>query len=133
MRVDLMSKLPSKGKGEMLIRNLAVAALLLFIPLVVRAQSVQTSTITGTVVDKNNARIVEARVILENTHFRREVETNDEGNFQVVLPPDDYSISVEKAGFKRFVLSSFKTQKASQHNLTVRLKVKPPASPIKIE
>jgi len=121
----------------MMIRNpllsIAVLALLVFVPPVVSAQSSQTGTITGTVVDANNARIVSARITVESTHLRRQVETNDEGNFEVELPPDDYSISVEKAGFKRFVLSSFRTQTAAQHKITVRLKVKVPAMPLKIK
>ena len=106
--------------------------LLVSISQAVSAQGGQTSTITGTVVDPNNGRIVGAQVTVESTHVRREVETNDEGNFVVELPPDDYRISVEKAGFKRFVLLSFRTQKASQHNVTIRLKVKDPVTPLKI-
>ena len=113
--------------------HVAVFVLLVFIPPVVSAQSGQTSMLTGTVVDPNNARIVGARITVETTQFHRDVETNDEGNFQLELPPGDYHISIEKAGFKRFVLSSFQTQKAAQHNITVRLKVKVPQSPIKIK
>ena len=106
--------------------------LLVSISQVVSAQGGQTSTIHGTVVDTNNGRIVGAQVTVEGTHFRREVETNDEGNFVIELPPDDYRISVEKAGFKRLVLSSFRTQKGSQHNVTIRLQVKVPATPLKV-
>ncbi|HKE55984.1 MAG TPA: carboxypeptidase-like regulatory domain-containing protein [Pyrinomonadaceae bacterium] len=118
---------------NLLIVWVAVFALPVFISTGAKAQRGQASSIQGTVEDTNNARIVGARVMLESAHLRREVETNDQGNFQVELPPDDYRISVEKAGFKRFVLSSFRTQNASQHNLTIRLKVKDPAMPLKIK
>jgi hypothetical protein len=112
---------------------LLVFALFVFVPQSVPAQSVQTSRILGTVVDANNARIAGALVIVESTHLRRELETNDEGNFLVELPPDNYKISVEKAGFKKFVLSSFQTKKDSQHEVTVRLKVQTPAMLLKIK
>jgi Ca-activated chloride channel family protein len=118
---------------NLLIIHVALFALVLFIQPSTNAQRRQRSTIQGNVVDANNARVAGALVTVESTHLRRELETNDEGNFQVELPPDDYTISVEKAGFKKFALSRFRTERDSQHNLTVRLKVKAPAMLLKIK
>jgi hypothetical protein len=118
---------------NLLLVSATLLALLVFIPPGVKAQGDQRCSIQGTVVDRNNARVADALVTVESTHLRRDVETNEEGSFQVELPPDDYKISVEKAGFKRFVLSSFRIEKASHHNVTVLLQIKPPAMPVKIQ
>lgn len=67
-----------------------------------------TGTITGTVTDASGGVVPAARVTVSSTatNAAREAVTNDDGDFTVaLLPPGHYRVSVEKAGFRRAVLS----------------------------
>jgi uncharacterized membrane protein len=119
------------AKRNLLLVPIALVVLI-FALQTARAQANQTSRIRGLIVDANGARITGALITVESTHFRRQLETNEEGKFQVELPADAYHLSVEKAGFKKWV-SSFRTQQDSIHNLTVRMKVQAPTMPLKIK
>jgi len=63
-----------------------------------------TGTIVGTVSDPTGAVVPKARITVRNqeTSAKREVETNEDGDYTVpLLPPAVYRVSVEKAGFRR--------------------------------
>ena len=67
-----------------------------------------TGTITGTVTDTSGGVVPKARVTVSNiaTNATRQADTNDDGDFTVaLLPPGHYRVSVEKAGFRRTILS----------------------------
>ncbi|MBO0797327.1 MAG: TonB-dependent receptor [Blastocatellia bacterium] len=71
------------------------------IPAFTPAQSA-TGTLIGAVSDQNNAAIVGARVTVVNinTGARRQVTTNEQGDFTIpLLPPSIYSVLVEQKGF----------------------------------
>jgi len=68
-----------------------------------------TGTIVGTVSDPSGAVVPKARVTVRNleTNARREVETDEEGDYNVpLLPPAMYRVTIEKAGFRRSVYSN---------------------------
>jgi hypothetical protein len=61
-----------------------------------------TSTIMGTLLDVNDARIVHAKVRIENNQFQWAGESDDAGDFTAVVPPGTYRIYAEANGFRRF-------------------------------
>jgi hypothetical protein len=91
------------------------------------------SSLVGTVVDKNDARIAGAAVRIENASYRKELQTDDSGLFQLELPTGSYRITVEMAGFKRYVIPSWRTNSKIGSRITVRMKVAPPQTPLKIK
>src|SRR5215813_12197262 len=63
-----------------------------------------TGSITGTVKDNTGAPITDANVLVSNpaTNLTRKVTTNSSGVFTATqLPPGNYTISIEKSGFKK--------------------------------
>lgn len=65
-----------------------------------------TGTIAGSVADPNGAAIANATVTVNNSDigFSRTFQTNDDGTFTAtLLPPGTYMITVETAGFKKYV------------------------------
>src|SRR5215475_15703218 len=64
------------------------------------------ATVTGRVIDSSGAVVPKARITITNTgtNETRVVETGDEGDYTLPqLPPGDYSLTVEQAGFKKAV------------------------------
>src|SRR5881227_3569357 len=67
-----------------------------------------TATLGGTVSDPSGATVVNARVVVQNvdTGLERETRTGDSGTFTfTALPVGRYQITVEKAGFSKYVQS----------------------------
>jgi uncharacterized membrane protein len=98
-----------------------------------RARASQTSRIVGTVLDKNESRIIGAVVKIENAQFSRTAASDEEGVFEVEVPAGTYLITVEMEGFKKFELSSFRAKADARKRLSIHMEVKPPASTIKIQ
>lgn len=70
------------------------------------AQTTGTGTLVGTVVDTTGAVVVGAKIVVVNpaTAFTSEVVTNAEGGYYIpYLAPATYRITVELAGFKKYV------------------------------
>src|SRR5262245_8142572 len=64
------------------------------------------ATVTGRVVDSSGAVVPKAKVTITNTgtNETRVVEASDEGEYTIPqLPPGDYALTVEQAGFKKAV------------------------------
>jgi len=61
-----------------------------------------TSIIMGTVLDVNDARVVHAKIKIENAHFKWEGESDDAGDFTANVPIGTYRIYVNANGFRRF-------------------------------
>ncbi len=79
------------------------AALLLVGAISLRAQTAETGEIAGTVSDPSKAVVPQAKVTVTNggTGFSREVLTNPSGGYSAtLLPPGNYQVTVEAAGFK---------------------------------
>jgi hypothetical protein len=70
-----------------------------------------TAVVNGTIVDSTGASVPEARVVAVNqaTNVVTARSTNAEGAFTIInLLPGNYVLTVEKTGFKKTVLPSFK-------------------------
>jgi uncharacterized membrane protein len=91
------------------------------------------SRIVGVVLDPNGARIPFANVRIENANATREAHTGDEGSFEVELPAGTYRVTVEAQGFRTVKVASFRARADKSESLEVRMKVKPPASTLKVE
>jgi Carboxypeptidase regulatory-like domain/TonB-dependent Receptor Plug Domain len=96
-----------------------ILALVAQLPLVAQVTST-TATITGTVVDPQGAAVPQAAVtatdLARNTSFKATTDTV--GTF--VLPqllPADYSVTVEKEGFKTYIKSGVVLNVGSFHSL----------------
>jgi hypothetical protein len=70
------------------------------------AQEETAATITGQVTDSTGGVIQNATIVVTNkeTNAERRVQSNDDGIYVVTpLPPGPYTVSVEQAGFKRYL------------------------------
>ena len=76
-------------------------------PSALNAQDPVNITVSGVVLDANDARIVGAIVKFGNAKVSRQVKSDTEGSFQIELPPGDYQISAEHHGFRRFCFRHF--------------------------
>jgi hypothetical protein len=74
-------------------------------PASLAAQGIR-ATVTGRVTDSSGAVVPKAKVTITNTgtNEARVAETGDEGEYTLPqLPPGDYTLTVEQAGFKKYV------------------------------
>jgi carboxypeptidase family protein len=86
----------------------------------------ETATITGEVRDANGSVVPKATITVTNveTNVRVKGETNDQGLYTVPsLKPGPYSITVEKAGFKKSVRSGVTLQVNQVARLDVNMQV----------
>lgn len=82
--------------------------------------------IQGVVTDANGALVPEAKVTLtsQETNISREATTAGDGVFTIsALAPGGYSLTVEKTGFKKMVLSDVIVAAEQTQSLTVALQV----------
>ena len=82
----------------------AILAVCFFVGFSAYAQ-VGTTSLRGTVIDKSGASVSDAKVSLDNVGqaFHREMQTNDRGEYEfIALPPGTYSLTVDKAGFRKY-------------------------------
>ena len=79
-------------------------AITLWIPSVVRSQTVADGAVVGTVVDQSAGVILDAVVVLENdTHEKKETKTNAEGRYSFDhVRPGTYTLTVTFPGFLDF-------------------------------
>src|SRR5579863_1801123 len=97
-------------RGPSMKRSLAVSGLWLFVFAALSvnlAHAQYRGSLQGTVTDAQGAVIPGATVTLTDKETNRilTAETNDAGVYNIgALPPSRYSLSVEKAGFKKKLL-----------------------------
>jgi hypothetical protein len=72
----------------------------LFLILVPSIAFAQLAKIAGIVVDRQPARIAQAKVIVAGERDRRELTTDEEGFFQSNVEPGWYVITVSQQGFE---------------------------------
>lgn len=68
-----------------------------------------TSSVRGIVLDRSGAAVASAKVTVSNNGqaLQRETQTDDSGEYHfLALPPGSYTLTVEKAGFRRFQQTS---------------------------
>jgi len=97
------------------------------------AQDLQNATISGVVLDVNDARIVGATIKIGNAEVSRSLKSDDEGTFRIDLPPGDYRITAEQKGFRKFVFSPFRAKAGVCELVNIHMEVEAPKSPLKIK
>ncbi|MGH9788252.1 MAG: carboxypeptidase regulatory-like domain-containing protein, partial [Candidatus Acidiferrales bacterium] len=103
-----------------------MAALILAVVVSALATSAQTfrGSVSGTVTDSTGAVVPGARVVVKNvdTGLEREAQTDDTGYYVVTeLPIGNYSVTVEKEGFQRAVVSSVRVDVAAERRVDLAL------------
>ncbi|MBI3471747.1 MAG: carboxypeptidase regulatory-like domain-containing protein, partial [Candidatus Solibacter usitatus] len=87
---------------------------------------VSTAELVGVVTDASGASITGAKVVLTNreTNQSREAATDQLGNYIFTLiPPGIYNLSVEAAGFKKFVQNDAQLQVNQRARIDFSLQV----------
>jgi len=113
---------PSRVRGE---RALALAVVVLLMAGSLAAQTFYGS-IGGTVYDASGGIVPEAKLALIETatNVKREGATNAEGNYNFPnLPPGNYVLSAEKAGFRESRSQSMRLTAQQTYRLDVTLQV----------
>ena len=90
-----------------------------------RSAGPQTGRILGVVLDRNDARVAGATVIIEGgpkLDFKRELKSGEAGEFEIKLPPGVYRITVEANGFHRFEGPELKVQARATEMINIHLK-----------
>ncbi|MDP9262932.1 MAG: TonB-dependent receptor [Acidobacteriota bacterium] len=90
------------------------------------AQSVATADLHGTVKDPNGAVVSNATVTVrdESRAFERTTKTAADGNYQLpLLPPGQYTLTVEAAGFGKTVAKDVGVTVGQQAEFSVTLRV----------
>ena len=85
-----------------------------------------TSNLVGTVNDPSGGAIVNAKVTARNleTNAARETLSDTTGNYRVtLLPPGNYELSVESAGFQKFVQKPITMRLNQDSSIDVQLKI----------
>lgn len=82
--------------------------------------------IVGVILDAYDARVVNATVKVEGGQIKREVESSDEGDFEISLPAGSYQMTIEANGFRRFIYSPLKVKQNETEMINIHLKVAVP-------
>ena len=82
--------------------------------------------VKGVITDGYKATVVNAQVTLEGDKSRRRLVTNAEGEFEVVLPPGKYLVTVDADGFRLFVSPEFDVKPDKTQKLNIELQVTKP-------
>ena len=104
----------------------SLAAVLLFVFAFAAHGQGGTSTISGVVSDQQGNRIAGATVTLTNAerNFTRTQKSNDAGSFSFnLIPPGDYQLEVEAAGFKKGVITNVAALVDKSSNQEVTLEI----------
>jgi hypothetical protein len=83
-----------------------------------------TGSIVGTVTDSTNAAVANATVTATNlaTSDKRMTSSSDSGEYQLLnLQPGQYSLSIEGAGFKRYVRNPVEVQVEQSNRINVQM------------
>lgn len=103
-----------------------LAILLLMVAGCVWAQTTGTATLVGTVTDQSGARVAGAQVTVVNTAtgFTSNTVTTPEGDYYVpYLIPGPYRLTIEAAGFKRYVRDGIVLRTNETPRIDVQLEV----------
>jgi len=118
----------------MKIRHCFAASLLLL--LFMRAEGIDAQRVVaeqevelkGMIVDWQDARIIDASIIIEGKNFRRSLVADNIGEFRIALPVGIYKLTVTHPTFKTYVIKKLKVSEATNTVLKVELKVKTPTA-----
>ena len=79
--------------------------------------------IRGQVFDVNKARVVNALVNVFGGETRRQLVTDENGEFEISLRPGTYQIAVDANGFRRFVSAETELKAGQTRTIEIQLKV----------
>src|SRR5262249_20941498 len=114
-------------RGVFRVRSVVVCFLVLLSSLDVCAQSASTGALTGTVSDPSGAVLQNARITLRNTGTdeTRIAVTDQAGLYRFsLLPPGQYELTVEAAGFAPAVARDLMIQITEVRSVATQLAVK---------
>jgi hypothetical protein len=114
---------------------LALFVTLSFMSVSISAQGT-TSRVTGTVADSAGAAVPGAMVTLTNeaTNVSLTTETNDSGVYVFdLIQPGNYSVSIEKAGFKKFITTRNNVQVNIPATINVGLEIGDVSAVVSVE
>jgi hypothetical protein len=113
----------------------AGAVFLCFLPGILSAQS-YTASVRGVVTDTSQAAVPDAKVTITDVsrNITRSATTDTSGRYVVTaLPPGDYELAVEAAGFNKYVQPPFVLQVQQQATLDVQLSVGAISTTVQVE
>ena len=87
------------------------------------SSSAPSGKLAGLVLNAGEARVPAARVIIEAKGFRREVTSDDEGNYEIELPAGKYKIHAERDEFYPSKKKSVRVNSNSTTKFDIILKV----------
>ncbi len=115
-------------------KSLTVAGAVLLFSLGASAQTA-TGIIQGRVADASGASVPAAKVTIENqaTGVQQSVVSNASGNYiQPFLLPGDYRVTVEKAGFERYIENTVRVGVEQTSTVDIALKVGSPSTTVEV-
>ena len=62
-------------------------------------QSEAMGKLTGLILDRGDARVPKAKIVVERKGFHREMTSEDDGRYEIELPVGSYAITVTRDGF----------------------------------
>src|SRR3989442_1405221 len=101
------------------------ALLLVFVATALWSQEFR-ATLTGRVIDAQNASVPNAKITatLTATGARSETSTGPDGLYTIpFLPPGDYRVEAEASGFKRYVRENFQVSTGERIGLDIQLQL----------
>src|ERR1700734_1656558 len=104
--------------------TLLLAQVLALCALPILGQTADTGAIAGTVTDPSGELVPRAAVVInsQGTGEKRDLATDDEGNFSVqFLPPGNYDLTVGAAGFEPFLLNGVQVQITEVSRVKIQL------------
>lgn len=111
-----------------------LVAFLCFASMAAWAQTA-TGTIEGRVIDPTGSIIPDAKVIILNqaTNIRQELPTGSAGNFvQPFLQPGEYTVSVEKTGFRKYAQTGVRVNVQQTVSLEITLQIGDAATTVEV-
>ncbi|PYY24534.1 MAG: hypothetical protein DMG62_02935 [Acidobacteria bacterium] len=118
------------------LRTLCCAAVFLSLNLVTHAQNIATANLHGVVQDPNGAVIANAKVTarLAAQNLERTTQSNADGEYVLLnLPPGNYSIQVDAAGFAKLVQSPVVLTIGQDAQLPVHMRVASTSEQVTVE
>ena len=94
-----------------------------------------TSEILGIITDESGAVVVDAKLVARNidTGLTYSGASGEAGQFRLpVLPPGKYQVTVEKAGFAKYVQNGLELQLGQRADLAIKLKVSSSAETVTV-
>src|SRR5437868_6963140 len=125
----ISSAIPFNRLSRMLNRyftKLAVLAAIVWLgSFAIAAQTPDTASIRGQVVDSNGAAIPSAQIVITNeqTGFRRETKSNDNGNFAITSLPltGGYAVAVKAQNFSSQTRNNIELRANETATINIRL------------